>query len=75
MLAGTVYYYNDTDILIEKMDLDDYEEMSHKSFLKYTEEIGAVKVTIGSLSNNHQREERVEVIYLKNNNQTQSCKK
>jgi len=68
MLAGTIYYYNDKDILIEKMDLYDYEDMSNELFLKYIEEIGAVKVTLGSLSHNHQIEEAIEVIYLKNDN-------
>lgn len=68
MLAGTVYYYNNENILIEKMDLYDYEDMSQESFLKYIEKINALKVTIGSLSHNHQTKESINVIYLKSDN-------
>ena len=65
MLAGTVYFYNIEDKLIEEMDLYDYEDMSEEDFLKYIEKIKAVRVTIGSFSHNHQSKEYVEELYNK----------
>lgn len=65
MLAGTVYYYDKDDKLIEKMDLYDYEDMSQKEFLEYVQKIGAYRVTIGSVSNNHQQVQHIEEVYKK----------
>ncbi len=69
MLAGTVYFYDIEDKLIEKMDLYDHENISKEDFLKHVEEIKAVRVTIGSISHNHQSKEYTEEIYNKEKNQ------
>ena len=65
MLAGTVYFYDAYEKLIDKMDLYDYEDMSQKEFLEYVQKIGAYRVTIGSVSNNHQQVQHIEEVYKK----------
>lgn len=65
MLAGTVYFYDKNEKLIEKMDLYEYEEMNKEDFLKYIDRINATKVTLGAICHGSQIEEYVEEIYNK----------
>ncbi len=32
MLAGTVYFYNENDLLIKEIDIEEYEELSKEEF-------------------------------------------
>jgi len=63
MLAGTVYFYDNDEKLIEEMDLYDYEKMSKESFLHYVETIKATKVTLGAIYHGRQLEEHLSEIY------------
>lgn len=65
MLAGTVYFYDKNEMLIEKMDLYEYEEMNKEDFLKYIDSINATKVTLGAIYHGSQIEEHIEEIYNK----------
>ncbi len=67
MLGATIYYYDKNGDLIEEMDLAEYEKMATKeAFLEYVKNIQATRVTMHSVSNNHQTKECIEELYMSN---------
>lgn len=65
MLAGELYFYNQNEEIIEKMNLLDYDEMTKEKFLLFLEKINCSKATLHGFYTNHQKEPSIEVIYEK----------
>lgn len=65
MLAGELYFYNENEEIIEKMDLLDYDEMTKDKFLHFLAKIDCSKATLHGFYTNHQKEPSIEVIYEK----------
>ena len=53
MLAGTVYFYNETGKVVRELDLEAYEDLTEETFKNMIEEISAHKVMLISFSHNH----------------------
>ena len=62
MLAGTVYFYNDFRHTLLEIDIEEFN-FSQREFFDKILEIGATKVVVKGVSNNHQNEESETVLY------------
>ena len=69
MLAGTVYFYNETMEILKEMDLEDYEDLKEEEFHQLIGQLNAVKVTLKAFSHNHHSGKET-VLYSKNKKQT-----
>ena len=65
MLAGELYFYNQNEEIIEKMNLLNYDEMTKDKFLQFLEMINCSKATLHGFYTNHKKEASIEVIYEK----------
>jgi len=63
MLAGTVYFYDDFKRVLLEMDIEDLDALSDKALFEKILELGASKVVVQGLSNNHQDEPSESVIF------------
>ena len=62
MLVGTVYFYDDFKRVILELDIEDFN-FSQREFFDKILEIGATKVVVRGVSNNHQSKESETVLY------------
>ena len=69
MLAGTVYFYNETMEIIKEMDLEEYEYMKEDEFYQLIQQLNAIKVTLSAFSHNHHIGKET-VLYSKYKKQT-----
>ena len=53
MLAGTVYFYDDKEELIEEIDVEEYEGLSAEEFEQKILVLGASKVIMRAFYHNH----------------------
>ena len=53
MLAGTVYFYNESGEVVRELDLEAYEDLTQEAFRKLAKETAAQKVVLRSFSHNH----------------------
>ena len=64
MLAGTVYFYDETMKVLKEMDLEEYEELNKEEFQELIEQLDAVKVILNAFSHNHHTGEET-ILYSK----------
>ena len=69
MLAGTVYFYDESMEILKEMDLEDYESFNEEAFQELIGQLGAEKVTLNAFSHNHDKGKEM-VLYCKNKKQT-----
>ena len=69
MLAGIVYFYNENDLLIKEIDIEEYEELSKEEFQILIDEIAAFTVTLDAYYHNH-HSGKVSILYEKDKKQT-----
>ena len=69
MLAGTVYFYDETMVILKEMDLEDYEVLTEEEFQQLIQQLNASKVTLKAFSHNHHNGNET-VLYSKNKKQT-----
>ncbi len=62
MLAGTVYFYKNNEV-VQKMDMEDYDDLSKDEFIAEVKKLKADKVMLRAYSNNHQRKPYKEILY------------
>jgi len=64
MLAGTVYFYKNDEI-IKEMDMEDFYEFTKDEFMMIVKELQADIVMLESFSNNHQIKGSQTILYEK----------
>ncbi len=62
MLAGTVYFYNENKLLIQEIDIEEYEDLTKEEFQILIDKLGASKVTLDAYYHNH-HSGKVTVLY------------
>ena len=62
MLAGTVYFNDDFKHTLLEIDTEEFN-FTQREFFNKILEIGATKVVVKGVSNNHQNEESETVLY------------
>lgn len=65
MLAGTVYIYDENEVLIEELDISIYEDMSKDEFLNYLDKQKASKAVLGAIYHGCQKSETLETLWQK----------
>ncbi len=53
MLAGTVYFYDDKEELIEEIDLEEYDNLSEDVFAQMISDLNAFRVVLNAVYHNH----------------------
>ncbi len=64
MLAGTVYFYDETMEILKEIDLEEYEDLKEEEFQQLIQQLDAVKVTLNAFSHNHHKGKET-VLYSK----------
>ena len=64
MLAGTVYFYKNKEI-VKEIDVEKYDQMPEEEFLNMVEKLKADKVILSAFYHNHQFNGNEEILYQK----------
>ena len=69
MLAGTVYFYDESMEILKEMDLEEYEDLKEEEFHQLIQQLNAAKVILKAFSHNHHNGKET-ILYSKNKKQT-----
>ncbi len=65
MLAGTVFFYDEHQVVIKEIDLDEYDELTPDKFLDILQKLEISIVVLESFSHNYQTKSNKTVLYKK----------